>query len=227
MADDDSYLDDVSDSGFNPGPEDAAAAVVTNPIGEDDLLQAMAAAEDLEPSADDAYEAAKAEATKAEKTFANLTAVQHIRELWEAKGIHQNDPMFAFIELMGLWDIRQRAGYLQLAQVVEKSDQFHMSVLNEMREMVEPIAGFQLDAEQIRVLTAASCEAMRSLDGSNSELLRELPVLYGTTRQAVTVIGEMGRYQVLLNVAVPLVSVLVGMLAMFGVLAFLGFIKVG
>ncbi len=198
---------------------------VTAPVGEEDLLLAMSASEDLLPPPEEAFASTKAEAKKSERAFSDLSAIEHVRELWAAKGIHPSDPMYALMELLALWDSRQSASFLQLAALVEKSDIFHMSVLAEMQKLVERMEGSRADSEKMVVLTRANCDAMQALDKSTQGLLREMPELYGVTAQAVKVLGEMGRYQVILNMAIPVVCILIGMLAMFALMFFFGFPK--
>jgi hypothetical protein len=51
---------------------------------------------------------------------------------------------------------------------------------------------------------------MQELHKSNVELLEQLPNHYKTIHEAVKYLGELGRWQVLVNFLVPLVAILVG-----------------
>jgi hypothetical protein len=157
-----------------------------------------------------AFNEVRQERVAAEACFHELPTIEHMRQLWESKGVHPEDPVFLLVETMGLADARFRNAIHRLVKVGEKSELFQIALLEEMERHVNRVADVSESSNAVVESTKLAQEAMQELHKSNVELLEQLPNHYKTIHEAVKYLGELGRWQVLVNFLVPLVAILVG-----------------
>ena len=171
------------------------------------------------------YDAVKEEQKRAEEHFKSLPMLEHLKQLMEAKGIHSKDPLFAFVEVVDLFDERLRKTLLQQVSIAEKSDLLYLALVQEFKRASAEISKANQNTERLLSSQCAVLETMQALNVSQKKLLEDLPPLYESTRSAIQILGEMGKHQWFLNMLVPAVSICVGMLGMAVVFWSLGMLK--
>lgn len=146
------------------------------------------------------------------KDFEKLPSVIHLREVWEAKGIHPQDPAFLILEAMLLFDIRHRGAISRLITIEEKSDQFFLQAIQELKLYFENLDKTQEQSNQFSNRSKELCEKIVNLSQTMSDLAITLSKLHESNEKTAKVIQERGLLVTLLNWATPAVCIFLGVM---------------
>lgn len=145
--------------------------------------------------------------------FEKLPVIQQLQARWEEKGLHPSDPVFLLIEVLGVFDVRQRYTAAFLGKTIGMSEKVTLSLVHEMRNLLEAttITGNHLETVQNTIET--TLENMQKVVKINAKFIEILPKTHESIYQAVRLINERGIWVTIVNWLTPVIAFTTGVVA--------------
>jgi hypothetical protein len=150
-----------------------------------------------------------------ERRFDELPAIQHLRELWQERSLLPNDPVFLLVEVLGLYEERQKKTLRQFMEVLRASDRFTVDGLMEMEQRIKDIEKMERSAAKVRPAMEGCDERMQGLMGVLPDLAEHFEAIRDKLSETCEMLDQRGWKQVAINVLTPVVSFLTGAVFMF------------
>lgn len=147
-----------------------------------------------------------------EKRFDELPAIQHLRELWQERSLLPNDPVFLLVEVLGLYEERQKKTLKQLMRVLEASDRFTVDGLMEIEERIKSVEKMEKSSAKLLPVMLQSNEMNDKLIGTLESIAETFMSLRDTLFEVKELLDERGLTKVLAAVASPVAAAVAGFL---------------
>jgi hypothetical protein len=146
------------------------------------------------------------------RRFDQLPVIQHLRELWEAKGLMVNDPAFLLVEVLGLYDERQNAKFSQIVKVLEASDRFNLDAVREIEQRLGDVQEMERSSATLAVHLDGTAQKAANLAEVLTEFVETVPQIQESVEDARRVLDSHTLRGFLLNTLSPLLGVLLGLI---------------
>lgn len=145
--------------------------------------------------------------------FEKLPVIQQLQARWEEKGLHPSDPVFLLIEVLGVFDVRQRYTAAHLGKTIGMSEKVTLALVHEMRSLLEStnVTGNNLETLQNTIESVLG--NMHEVVIINKKFIEVLPKTHESIYQAVRLINERGIWVTIVNWLTPMIAFATGVVA--------------
>ncbi len=111
-----------------------------------------------------------------EEGFTKLPAIERLTEQWaNREGVSPSDPIFITSEMLGLFEIRQRAGMRGLVDILRQQDEVIATLISELEERMAEVATMSETAAQLRLVIDDLRAEQKRLVDINGQFLEVIP----------------------------------------------------
>lgn len=154
---------------------------------------------------------AQEEAERAYEDFAKLPILEHLQEVWEAKGVTRNDPVWLLVETLAIFDNRLKERNERFLEVARRNAELCTKTMEEARRILEQ--GVALE-KTIATSTATQTEVLGRMKQSGAlmqQFCDAMPKLVDNLYTSMKLIDQKGLLSGLLNYGVVFVSLIGGL----------------